>query len=330
VAVVTYLEAIRQAQHEEMSRDPRVFMMGQDLRMSVFGTARDFVKDFGEERVRDAPLSEAGFVGAGVGAALTGCRPIVDMTICSFLYCAMDQVISQAAKSRYMFGGQAAVPLVIRATMFYAPRMAAHHSDRSYPMFMNVPGLTIVAPTTPADVKGLLKTAVRSDDPVLCFEDQSCWMVRGEVPDGEHLVPFGSAAVRRSGTDVSIVAVAGAVRIAEAAADRLADEGISAEVIDVRSLVPLDRETILDSATRTGRVVVVDPAHLTCSAASEISATIVEQAFGALRAPIVRVTTADVNMPFSPVLHEALVPSADKVVTACRQLLSGAMAGPRQ
>jgi pyruvate dehydrogenase E1 component beta subunit len=324
MTAVTYLEGIRQAQHEEMSRDPSVFIMGQDLRASVFGTARGFVDEFGPERVRDAPLSEAGFVGAAVGAALTGCRPIVDMTICSFLYCAMDQVVSQAAKNRYMFGGQARIPLTIRATMFYAPHMAAHHSDRSYPSFMNIPGLKIVVPTTPADAKGLLKTAIREDDPVICFEDQSCWNVRGEIPEGEHLVPLGSAAIRRSGTHVTIIGVAGGVRIASTAADQLAAEGIDAEVIDVRSLVPLDHTTILESVARTGRAVVVDPAHRTASAASEIAATIGEHAFDALRAPVLRVTTPDVHLPFSPVLHAQLVPTPERVVQAVHKVLGEA------
>jgi pyruvate/2-oxoglutarate/acetoin dehydrogenase E1 component len=318
---VTFLEGIRQAQHEEMSRDPTVFLMGQDLRLNFFGTARDFVDEFGPERVRDAPLSEAGFVGAAVGAALTGCRPIVDMTICSFLYCAMDQIVSQAAKNRYMFGGQARIPLVVRAIMFYAPHMAAHHSDRSYPMFMNVPGLKIIAPTTPADVKGMLKTAIRDDDPVLCFEDQSLWNVRGEIPDGDHLVPLGVAAVRRPGTHVTIVAIAGAVRLALSAADALTAEGVDAEVIDVRSLVPLDRTTILESVGRTGRAVIVDPAHRTCSAASEIAAVIAEDGFDALRAPVVRVTTPDVHMPFSPVLHAELVPTPARIVAAVHKVL---------
>jgi pyruvate dehydrogenase E1 component beta subunit len=318
----TYLQAIHEAQREEMARDDRVIIIGEDLRRNLFGTASGFVEEFGQERVRDVPLSENGFVGVAVGAAMTGLRPIVDITIASFMYCAMDQLVSQAAKNRYMFGGQASIPVVYRAAMFYAGPIAAHHADRPYPMFMNVPGLKIIAPSAPADMKGLLKAAIREDDPVLCFEDQALWGVREPIPDGDHVVPLGSAAVKRAGNDVTVVAISGAVEIALRAADALSEEGISVEVVDPRSLVPLDVPTILGSVARTGRLVVVDPAHRTCSAASEIAAIAAEEAFSDLRAPVVRVTTPDTQIPFSPALLTSLLPDVDAVVAAVRRVIA--------
>ncbi len=295
--------------------------MGEDVRSGVFGATGDLVDEFGPDRVLDTPLSEAGFVGAAVGAAMTGLRPIVDMSVASFMYVAMDQFISQAAKNRYMFGGQANIPVVFRAGMFYGASSAAHHSDRPYSMFMNVPGLKVIAPTTPYDVKGMLKAAIREDDPVLCFEDGTLWSRKGPVPEEEYLVELGRADVKRQGSDVTVVAVAGAVVHALAAAERLAADGISVEVIDPRSLVPLDAETLLGSVRRTGRLVVVDPAHRTCSAASEIAAIVAEEGFWDLRAPIVRVTTPDTQIPFSPALERGLYPTSDRIVEAVRRTL---------
>ncbi len=316
----SYLQAIHEAQREEMARDQRVIIMGEDLRRNLFGTSSGLVEEFGEDRVRDVPLSENGFVGAAVGAAMTGLRPIVDITIASFMYCAMDQLVSQAAKNHYMFGGQAAIPVVYRAAMFYSGPIAAHHADRPYPMFMNVPGLKIVAPSSPADMKGLLKAAIREDDPVLCFEDQALWGDRELIPEGDHLVPLGSAATKRVGDDVTVVAISGAVSLALQAAEQLAADGISVEVVDPRSLVPVDTETILSSVAKTGRLVVVDPAHRTCSAASEIAAIAAEEAFSDLRAPVVRVTTPDTQIPFSPPLLASLLPTVSGVVAAVRRV----------
>jgi pyruvate/2-oxoglutarate/acetoin dehydrogenase E1 component len=303
-----------------MARDDRVIIMGEDLRRNLFGTTSGFLDEFGPERVRDVPLSENGFVGAAVGAAMTGLRPIVDITIASFMYCAMDQLVSQAAKNHYMFGGQAAIPVVYRAAMFYSGPIAAHHADRPYPMFMNVPGLKIIAPSGPADMKGLLKAAIREDDPVLCFEDQAVWGERESIPDGDHVVPLGRADVKRTGGDVTVVAISGAVPLALEAADLLAADGISVEVVDPRTLVPLDREVILTSVAKTGRLVIVDPAHRTCSAASEIAAIAAEEAFADLRAPVLRVTTPDTQMPFSPPLLASLLPSVDGIASAVRRI----------
>lgn len=322
MARATYLEAIRQAQMEEMQRDSRVFIMGEDIVCNVFGTTTGFVDMFGVERVRDTPISENGFIGASAGAAMVGMRPIVDATISSFLYPAMDQIISIIAKSRYIYGGQARLPLVIRSCLFYGNSNAAQHSDRPYSMFMNVPGLKIIVPSNAYDMKGMLKAAVRDDDPVLCFEDSTCWTSKADLPmDPDFIIPLGKGEVKREGTDVSVIAVAGAVPIALKAAQQLAGRGISVEVIDPRTLVPLDRELILKSVRKTGRAITVDPAHQTCSAASEISALIAENAFEALRGPVLRVATADTHLPFSPAIEKSLYPTVDRIVAAALRLV---------
>jgi pyruvate/2-oxoglutarate/acetoin dehydrogenase E1 component len=325
----TYLEAIRQAQHEEMSRDERVFIMGEDIICNVFGTTTGFVDSFGVERVRDTPISENGFIGAAAGASMVGMRPIVDATIASFLYPAMDQIMSIIAKSRYIYGGQATLPLVIRTCLFYGNSNAAQHSDRPYSMFMNVPGLKIMVPSNAYDMKGMLKAAIRDDDPVLCFEDSTCWTSKSEMPDDpDFIIPLGKGDIKREGTDISVIAVAGAVPLALKAAQVLAKEGISIEVVDPRSLVPLDKALILKSVRKTGRAITVDPAHQTCSAASEISALIVEQAFDALRGPVLRVATADTHLPFSPAIEKALYPTVDRIVAAARTLVGAARPVP--
>lgn len=317
---ITYLQAIREAIRDEMRRDPRTFVMGEDP--SIWGTANGLTEEFGSERVRCTPISEAGFIGAAAGAAIAGSRPIVDVTMASFIYCAMDQVVSIISKSRYLFGGQASVPLVLRLGVFYGIGAAAQHSDRPYPIFMGIPGLKIIVPSTPYDVKGLLKSAIRDDDPVLCFEDAMLWTMKGDVPDDDFLVPIGKAAIRRIGSDVSLIAIAGMNRHALAAADQLAREGISAEVIDLRSLVPLDRETILESVKKTGRLVIVDVANRTCSVASEIAATVAEESFWDLKAPIMRVTTPDTHIPYSTALEPMLYPNSSKIVAAIRHIVN--------
>jgi pyruvate dehydrogenase E1 component beta subunit len=296
--------------------------MGQDLHSNLYGTTAGFLAEFGPTRIRDLPLSEAGFVGAAVGAALTGLRPIVDMTVASFMYVAMDQFVNQVAKNRYMFGGQASIPVTFRAAMFYRHSKGAHHSDRPYPMFMNVPGLKIVLPSTPADAKGLLKSAVREPDPVICFEDGNLWGQRGLVAEGDDaLVPLGVADVKREGNDVTVVALASGVRYALAAAERLSREGISIEVVDPRTLVPMDWGTILESVRKTSRLVVVDPAARTCGAAAEIAATVAEECFGCLRAPVVRVTSPDIPVPFAPALEEGLYPDEASIAAAVEDVL---------
>jgi len=317
---ITFAQAINEALTEEMRRDESVIMMGEDIRRSIYGATAGLLDEFGEKRVLDTPLSESGFFGAAIGAAVVGMRPVVE-TLSSFIWVAMDQVVSQGAKMRYMFGGQATIPVVFRTTMYYGAGAAAHHSDRNYPMFMNVPGLKIAVPTNPADAKGLLKTAIRDDDPCLFFEDGTLFGARGEVPDGELLIPFGEAKTLRPGTDCTIVAIAGSVAHALAAAEDLENEGISAEVIDPRTLVPLDRGAILKSVERTGRLVVADPAHRVCSAASEISSIVAEEGFWSLQAPIAKVASEQVNIPYSPALEKLVYPTKEKIVAAVRRTL---------
>jgi acetoin:2,6-dichlorophenolindophenol oxidoreductase subunit beta len=321
MTTISYLQAIRDAQFEEMARDDRVFIMGEDVAWNMLGSSEGFVEAFGAERVRNTPITEAAFTGAAAGAAMVGMRPIVDLMLTSFMYCAMDQIISIISKSTYLYGGQASLPLTIRASMFYGGSNAAQHSDRPLAPFMASPGLKIIAPSSPYDAKGLLKAAIREDDPVISFEDGTLWTMTGDVPDEDYIVPLGQADVKREGSEVTVVAISGAVRAALAAADQLAGEGISVEVVDPRSLVPLDYDTILSSVAKTGRLVVADPSHRTCSPAAEIAATVAEDGFWSLQAPIVRVTTPDTHIPFSPPLEAQLYPGPDRIAAAVRQTL---------
>ena len=320
MSTITYSEAAKQAIVEEMRSNPRVFVMGQDVQTGAYA---DAMREFGPERVRNTPICEAGFYGAGIGAALTGMRPVIEAAFSTFFYSAMDQLANQAAKSRYMFGGQASVPLVIRATVAYSVALAAHHSDRPWGLFAQVPGLKIIVPTTPRDAKGLLKSAIRDGNPVLCFDDGTVSGVRGEVPEGDYTIPLGVAEIKCHGADVTIVALGGAVHHSLAAAKKLEVEGISAEVVDLRSVVPLDRRTIIESVKGTGRLVVVDSGPRTCSVASEVAATVAENAFEWLQAPIVRLTAPDVPVPFSPALERLMYPTAESIATAARKLCAG-------
>ncbi len=333
MTVMSYLGAIGAAQREAMEADERVVIIGEDVEANVYGTTGagksrkdkgDFLELFGANRIRNTPISEEVIVGAATGAAMTGLRPIVDLSYSSFLYMAMDQFVNQVAKNRYMFGGQASIPVVFRSAMFYGLNTGAHHSDRPYPMFMNVPGLKIMVPSTPYDAKGLLRTAVDMDDPVLTFEACMLWGLKGEVPEEEYHIPFGEARTVRSGDDVTVVAISSAVPEAEAAAASLAEEGVSVEVIDPRTLVPLDVDAVIRSVQRTGRLVVADPAHRTCSAASEIASIVAEEAFESLRAPIVRVTTPDTQIPFSPALEKQLYPNRNSIADAVRRVTGSA------
>lgn len=330
MTVMSYLGAIGAAQREGMEADPRVIIIGEDVEANVYGTMGggksradkgDFLQMFGHERIRNTPISEEVMVGAAAGAAMTGLRPIVDLSYSSFLYMAMDQFVNQVAKNRYMFGGQASLPVVFRSAMFFGMSTGAHHSDRPYPMFMSVPGLKIMVPATPSDAKGLLRTAIDMDDPVLSFEACLLWGLKEEVDEAEYRIPFGVARTHRSGSDVTIVGISTGVHAALQAATKLEVEGISAEVIDPRTLVPLDIDTILASVAKTGRLVVVDPAHTTCSAASEIAAIVAERAFDHLKAPIVRVTTPNTQIPFSPAIERQLYPDAAKTVAAVHRVI---------
>lgn len=312
MAVMTYMEAVWSAISEEMRRNSHIFVMGQDVELD----AEMAYKEFGPARVRSTPISEAAFVGAGIGAALTGMRAIVELGCATFMYSAMDQIINQAAKSRYMFGGQASVPLVIRAPVLYNASQAAHHSDRPWGLFAQAPGLKVIVPSTPYNAKGLMKSAIRDGNPILCFDDYSLYSQPGEVPEEEYTVPIGSADIRRSGTDVSIVSLAAAVQLSLTAAEVLARDGISAEVVDLRSVVPLDRSLILNSVRKTGRMVVVDPAPRMCGVASEVAATVAEHAFDFLKAPVLRLTAPDIPVPFSPELERMMYPTVQSIVEA--------------
>jgi pyruvate/2-oxoglutarate/acetoin dehydrogenase E1 component len=329
MSVMSYLGAIGAAQREAMDADERVIIIGEDVEANVYGTTGggksradkgDFLQMYGPDRIRNTPISEEGIVGIAAGAAMTGLRPIVDLSYSSFLYMAMDQFVNQVAKNRYMFGGQASMPVVFRSAMFYGLSTGAHHSDRPYPMFMNVPGLKIMVPSTPSDAKGLLRSAVDMDDPVLTFEACILWGTKEEVSDDEYRIPFGQARIARQGTDVTIVAISSSVPESLAAAETLAEEGVSVEVIDPRTMVPLDRRAILESVSKTGRLVVAEPAHRTCGAAAEISALVSEEIFDSLKAPILRVTAPDMQIPFSPVLEKQMYPSRDSIAAAVRKV----------
>jgi pyruvate/2-oxoglutarate/acetoin dehydrogenase E1 component len=316
---LTYLNAIIEAQREEMSRDPSVILLGQNI--DIYGCAPLF-KYFDDRRLRNTPISENSVAGMAIGAAITGLRPIVDLTIASFVYLASDQIINQAAKLRYMTGGQLKIPVVFRACTYYNVSNGAQHADRPYPYFMNVPGLKIVAPATPQDMKGLLKAAIRDDDPVLVFEDMNLWTKKEKVSeDPDLLVPIGKARVSRSGTDVTIVSVAGCLPKALAAAVALEEKGISAEVIDLRTLVPMDKESLLASLAKTGRMVIVDHSHRIGSVASEVAAVMVEEGYPYLKSPILRVTTPQTHIPFSTALEKAIYPNADKIIAAVKKSL---------
>ena len=313
-----FAEAINEAIAEEMRGASNVFIMGEDIRLSVYGATANLYKEFGEERVLDTPLSENGFFGAAIGASLVGMRPIVE-TVTSFMWVAMDQLISQAAKMRYMFGGQATLPVVYRASMMYGSGSAAHHSDRPYPMFMNMPGIKIAVPANSTDAKGLLKTAVRDDDPVIIFEDANLYGTRSEMSEDE--IPFGKAEIVKSGTDCTIIGIAASVNLSLEVANNLEKEGISCEVINPRTLVPLDKETILKSVEKTGRLVIVDPAHKVCSAASEISSIVAEEGFWDLQSPIIKVASEQVHIPYAPSLEKLVYPNIEKVSKAVKKTL---------
>ena len=313
---ISFQKALEEAVAEEMRRDPRVITMGTDF-------TGDPTAEFGASRVRYTPISEAVITGMGLGAAGCGVRPIVNWRMVTFSFVAMDQVVNQASKIRYMFGGQADFPVTYRCSTGGGIGLAAQHSQSPYSMWMHLAGLKIILPSTPADAKGLLKSAIRDNNPVVSFECSRLATTTGPVPDGDHLVPIGVADVKRGGTDVTIVALAYYVQEALAVAEELAGEGISVEVIDPRTLVPMDAETIRTSARKTGRVVIVDEAPATCSAASEIAALIVEDAetFRALSAPVRRVCAAPVPVPYSPPLERAALPSREDIAAAVRDVL---------
>jgi pyruvate dehydrogenase E1 component beta subunit len=318
---LSYAEAIREAMSEEMRADSSVFLIGEDVGVfgGVFGVSAGMYDEFGPERVRDTPISEIGIVGAGLGAAMMGMRPIVEIMFGDFMLCAGDQIANQVAKARYMSGGKASVPLTIRVTTGAPGSAAAQHSQSPESWFMNVPGLKIVVPSTPADAKGLLKTALRGQDPVLFFEHKMLYAVRGPVPEGlEFGLPFGHGNVVREGRDVTVIAIGVMVGKALEAAGQLSMEGISAEVIDPRTLIPLDKETMIQSVAKTGRVVIAHEAHLRAGPGAEIAAVLAEEAIEYLDGPIVRVGARNVPLPYSPILEQYVLPGAAEIVNAVR------------
>lgn len=321
MAVTTYIQAINQALAEEMERDPLTFVMGEDVVLSAFGATKGLIDKFGPKRVRNTPIAEAGFVGAAVGAAMAGTRPICEVEFASFFYCAFDQVCNQAAKLRYMSGGQARMPITFRCVYGAMGGAAAQHSETVYAQFLSVAGLKLVVPSNPSDMKGLLKSAIRDDNPVIVFEHGALGGHREEIPTGDHLVPLGKAAIKRTGENVTVVAIGAMVPRALKVADRLAKENISVEVVDPRTLIPLDEDTILSSVEKTNRAIVFDEGHLRGGAATDIAAMIGEKGFDFLDGPVTRVTTLDVPIPFSPPLEKAALANEARLEAAIRQLV---------
>jgi pyruvate dehydrogenase E1 component beta subunit len=315
------IQAINEALHEEMARDPRVILFGEDVKISLFGDTRGLHERFGPRRVRDTPISEVAMTGMAVGAAAAGYRVVCHMMFANFLYTGFDAIANQAAKLHYMTAGQIRLPVVYMAVMGAGRSSAAQHSDVPYPALMNLAGIKVVVPSTPADAKGLLKAAIRDDDPVVFLQPARRGGEQGEVPDGEQLVPLGSADVKRVGGDVTIVAIGAMVRHALRAAELLQQENIHAEVVDPRTLFPLDQETILASVRKTGRLLVVDEARTACSAASEVAALAAERAFSSLRAPVRRVTVPNIAIPYAPPLEKAVLPDEHSVVRAAREIM---------
>ena len=318
---ITYGEAMMEAFREEMRRDEKVFHICGNL-----GPLASLVPEFGEARLRPSPISEEAYVGAGIGAAGSGFRPIISPGMMTFAFTAMDQIVNQMAKIHYMFGGQAAFPLVFRASTGGGRSAAAQHSQSPHPMFMNLAGLKLVMPSTPYDAKGLMKSAIRDNNPVVFFEDQilAASPDKGPVPEEEYTVPLGVAEVKRQGSDVTVVAISKMVGEALRAADELAGEGTSIEVVDPRTLVPMDAGTIRASVRKTGRAVIVDEACITCSAAAEITALITEDpvTFRALKAPPKRVCAPDVPIPYSPVMEQFCLPDKDNIISGIREVLA--------
>jgi pyruvate dehydrogenase E1 component beta subunit len=319
---ITFAEAIKEAICEEMRYDSSIILMGLDvgIRGGPYGVLKRLLDEFGPERVRDTPISEDGFVGAGIGAAITGLNPIIEVMYPDFLPCAMNQIINHAAKLRYMTGGQLRVPLTIRTTIIQGRGSGADHSQVLIPWFMHVPGLKVAVPSNPYDAKGLLKTAIRDKSPVIFFETKKLYSNKGHVPKEDYVIPFGKADSKREGNDLTIVAIGNMVQEAIKAAKELEKEGIDSEVIDPRTLVPLDKETLIDSVKRTNKLMIVDNSWRSCGVASEIAAIIAEEVFHHLNAPITRITTQQIPEPVSPPLIELLVPNKEKIVTAARQL----------
>jgi len=319
---MTLSQAIREALAEEMRRDPSVFIMGEDVAEAgtPFKVLSGLVEEFGPARVIDSPISEAGITGLGVGGAMTGMRPVIDIMFGDFIALIMDQLVNQAAKVHYMSGGKLKVPLVVRTTLGATRRTAAQHSQSLHAWISHIPGLKVALPSTPYDAKGLLKTAIRDDNPVVFFEDKMMYQLKGPVPEGEYAIPFGVADIKRSGTDITLVATSSMVQIALAAAEELAKLDISAEVVDPRTTYPLDKETLIASAKKTSRAIVIDEGYQRYGVTAELAAVIAEGAFYYLDAPVKRLGAMDVPVPFSPVLEDQTIPTVAVVLEVAKTL----------
>jgi acetoin:2,6-dichlorophenolindophenol oxidoreductase subunit beta len=325
VRQLTIAQAVNEALAEELRLDETVFVIGEDVAEAgtPFKVLSGLVEEFGPERIVDSPISEAGIAGLGVGAAMTGLRPVVDIMFGDFLTLVMDQLANQAAKTHYMSGGKLSVPLVLRTTLGATRRSAAQHSQSLQAWVAHVPGLKVVLPSTPYDAKGLLKSAIRDDNPVVFIEDKMDWRITGPVPEEEYLLPLGLADVKREGEDVTLVGTSSMVRVCLEAAELLAAEGISAEVVDPRTLTPLDEDTLVRSAEKTGRAIVVDEGHRRYGVTAELASVIAERAFYHLDAPVRRLGALDVPVPFSPPLEDETVPTPERVAAAARELCRG-------
>jgi acetoin:2,6-dichlorophenolindophenol oxidoreductase subunit beta len=318
-------EALREALRSEMARDNRVFVMGEDVALfgGAYGVTRGLIQEFGDSRVLDTPISEAALVGLAIGAAINGMRPVVEIQFCDLLPLAMDQLASHAARYHYMTGGRIGVPMVVRTKFATRAGGGPSHSSCNHGAFIHFPGLKIIMPTTPADAKGLLLSAIRDPNPVLCFESHHLYGQRGPVPDGDYTVPIGLAAVRRQGEDLTIVTCGGMVLKADAAAEALKEKGIDIEIVDLRSLAPLDKETILRSVGKTKRAIVLDEGPMIGGLSAEIAAMIQENLFSDLKGPIIRVGAQPIPPPHSPPLVDAMIPDVDQVVDAVMRLAEG-------
>jgi acetoin:2,6-dichlorophenolindophenol oxidoreductase subunit beta len=321
---LTLSEAIREALAEEMRRDDRVFVIGEDVAEAgtPFKVLSGLVSEFGVKRVIDTPISEPGFTGIAVGAAMTGMRPVVDIMFGDFITLIMDQMVNQAAKIHYMSGGRFKVPMVLRTTLGASRRSGAQHSQSLHALFSHIPGLKVVMPSTPSDAKGLLKSSIRDDNPVAFFEHKMMYRIKGPVPEGEFTIPFGVADIKRFGKDITMVATSNMVPVALTAAEQLSRKGIEAEVVDPRTIFPLDKKTLVESAKKTGRALVIDEGYTRFGVTAEIASVISEEAFYFLDAPVKRVGAMDVPIPFSPALEDLTVPSAATIVAAAESLVT--------
>jgi acetoin:2,6-dichlorophenolindophenol oxidoreductase subunit beta len=321
---IRYLEALTEALREEMRRDARVIVVGEDVRHSLRGLTKGILQEFGPQRIFDTPISEAGFTGLATGAAMAGLRPVVEYQINALVFVSFDQLVDQAQKLRYMMGGQGTIPVTyILPASGSRPGLAGQHADHPYPLMVHM-GMKAVMPSTPRDAKGLFTAALRDDDPVMVFAPAALLAMKGPVPEGDFVIPLGQAEVKREGTDLTVIALGPLVPDALKAADELAREGISAEVIDPRSLLPIDHETIVGSVRKTGRVIIFDDSNRTCGFAAELAAIVADEAFEALRAPVRRLTRADVPVPFSPPLEAYVLPTRERLLGECRALLTRA------